>query len=109
MIFNTYKTIEDLNVTGINGLLVTASEAVDFLPGLLLFAIFIVLAFGSYFATQRRYGKGDLPSSIATAGLVTVVVSILFSLIPGFIHPRIIVITISLEIVFALWLFLSRE
>ena len=79
-----YRTLEDINQTGINGILVTASDAVPILPALILGALFIIISFASYFSVQRRIGRGDLPASFAVAGFVTVVVGFIMSLIPNF-------------------------
>lgn len=108
-IFQAYQTIEQVNGTGVIGILQTDAQAVPFLPALILFAIFVILALGSYFSNLRRLGRGDLPASFAVAGLVTVVVGILMSLIPNFINSTTLGIAIILEIIFAFWLFLSRD
>ena len=107
IIFQTFKTMEDLNATNIDGIMQTAAEAVPILPALILGALFIILAFTSYFSTMRRFGRGDLPASAAVAGFVTVIVALLFSLIPDFITNVTIVPVIILEILFVIWLYFS--
>ncbi len=109
-----YKTLEDINNTnGLVGILQTASDAVPILPALIMSALFIVIVFANYFSTQRRTGRGDLPSSFAVAGFVTCIVGGLISMIPNFMPSNILVNPLSyfiiLEIVFIFWLFLSRE
>ncbi|KKK89243.1 hypothetical protein LCGC14_2735070 [marine sediment metagenome] len=109
IIFMAFKTMEDINGTGIQGIMQTAAEAVPILPGLILGALFIILAFTSYFSAMRRFGKGDLPASASVAGFVTVIVALLFSLIPNFITNVTIVPVIILEILFVIWLYFSKE
>lgn len=108
-----YQTLEDINGTGFIGIFQTAAAAFDNfaikLPELILAAIFLVLAFTSFYSTERRKGRGDLPASFAVAGLVCVVVSILMSMIPNFISTRDIIIAIILEIIFVFWQMTSRE
>ena len=107
---NTFQTMQDLNQTGINGVLVTASTAVPFLPALILFAMFIILSFGAYFSSVRRTGRSDnFVGSLAVAGFVTVVIAFLMTLIPNFIDTYTLSITIVIEIIFVMWLFLSRD
>lgn len=108
-IFQAYRTIEDINQSGLNGILVTTSDAVPILPALILFALFVILSFGSYYSTIRRLGRADFPASFAVAGFVCVIVSILMSLIPNFISTEIVTMTIVLEIIFVGWLYFSRD
>jgi len=109
MIFQAYQTLEDINGTGIQGIIQTATAAVPIFPGLILGALFIILAFASYFSTQRRFGKADFPASFTVAGFVCVVVALLMSLIPNFITNATLVPVIILEIIFFIWLAISRE
>ena len=108
-----YETLETLNATGLNGIFQVSASALDSLgvsfAGLILGAIFIVIAYVSYFSTVRRIGRGDLPASLTVAGFVCVVMAILMSMIPNFIDTKIIVIIIILEIIFAFVLVRSRE
>jgi len=115
--FLIYKTIEEVNGTGIIGIFQTASQAVTILSSLILSALFIILAYVSFYSTQRRTGYGDFCASCAVAGAITVIVAVLFSFIPNFMAPfsssilvpRDLIYSIILEIVFVVALFLSRE
>jgi DMSO/TMAO reductase YedYZ heme-binding membrane subunit len=105
-----YKTLEQINATDVTGIFQTASDAVPALAGMLLFAIFIVLAFGSMFAMQRRFGRRDyIPACFAVAGMVTTICAFIMSLIPNFIQTYIIVITTLITIVCILWFFSSSR
>lgn len=104
-----YATMESLNATGMNGILSVASTAVPILPGLILFALFIIITMGSYWAETRRKGRGDLPASMAGAGFVTCVVAFLMSMIPNFITNVTIVPCVILEILFVFFLLGSRD
>jgi hypothetical protein len=108
MILQAYKTIEDINGSGIEGVFQTAAEATNALVPLILAAIFFILAFGSYYIMQRRFGEGDLPACLTVSGLVVVLCALLMSMIPNFINIPTITITIVLEIIFFFWLVLSR-
>lgn len=105
----TYKTLEQINGTGINGILQTASDAVPILPALILTALFIILSFGSYFSSVRRLGTASLSASFAVAGFVTTIIAFLMSLIPNFINAYTIGVCVILEIVFVMWLFMGKD
>ena len=109
MIFQAYQTLEEVNGTAINGILQTAAQAVPIFPGLIFLAIFIVLAYASYYTTQRRLGRGDMPASFAVGGFVAVVVGLVMTLVPNFINRTTIVTAIVLEIFFVAWLFFSGK
>lgn len=106
-IFQSYKTLEEINQTGIQGILVTSSNAVPMFPAFILGALFIILTIGSYFATERKIGRGDLFGSMAVAGFVCVIVSFLFSLIPNFQNVYILVSMVIIELILVLVIYLS--
>lgn len=115
--FLIYKTLEDVNGTGIIGIFQTSSNAVPFLSSLILFALFIVLTFVSFYSTQRRTGYGDFWASTSVSGLITVIVAVFLSFIPNFMQPltptvlvpRDLIISIIIEIFLVIMLFMSRE
>ncbi len=95
----TYLTIEDVNGTGIAGLLQTTSSAVPIMPALILFALWSVLTFGMFYANVRRVGRGDFVVCWAVGGFVTVLISFLMQLIPRFITNYTIVPIVVIEII----------
>jgi len=107
--FLTYKTLEDINGTGIQGILQTASDAVPLLPAMILFSLFIVLSFGSMFYNTRKYGSAKMSSTFAVAGFVTMVVAVMMTLIPNFINTATVVTCIIIEIAFVFWLYSSTD
>lgn len=117
LIFNYYQTLEQMNKTGIVGIFQTASNAVPILSTLILFALWTVLTWVSFYSTQRRIGDGDFWASATVAGFITVIVATFFSFIPNFmiplspsiLVPRDLVFSVILEIIFLIGLVLSRE
>jgi hypothetical protein len=111
--FLIYKTLEDINNTGLTGMFQTASSSFDAfpikLPELILFAIFIILSFVSYNSQIRRRGFGDFVASLSVAGLVMVLIAVFMSFIPNFIATRTIIISIIIEIGLVFWLVISKE
>jgi len=105
----TYATLSDLNATGITGILQTVSNAVPIFPGLIIFAIWSVLTLGMFYISIRRIGRGDFLACLVVGGLVASIVAIMMELIPNFINIETIVVTLFLEILFAVILISSKE
>ena len=76
---------------------------------LILFAVFMVLAFGNYFYNKQRIGDADLSVSFASAGFVTAGFTILLSFVPGLINLNTLVIVIVGAILCAAWMFFGRD
>jgi cytochrome bd-type quinol oxidase subunit 2 len=81
------------------------------LPAMIMFALFIIISFVSYFAQQRRIGTGNLPASMAIAGFVVCVVGVFFGMIPNFMPSSILinpeVYAVVIEIILVFWLLYS--
>jgi hypothetical protein len=105
----SYATLESLNATGITGILQTVSDAVPIFPGLIIFAIWSVLTLGMFFISVRRIGRGDFLACLVTGGLVATIVAFMMELIPNFINIQTIVVTVFLEIIFAVALISSKD
>jgi len=76
---------------------------------LILFMIFSIVMFGSYFSKERLSGHGDFPASFAVASYATTGIAFLFSLIPGMINITVLVICIALSIIGTMFLLLSKD
>lgn len=109
MIINAFLTIEEINGTGIEGVLQTAANASPILVPLILGAIFVILSFGTFFSMSRRFGKADLPACMSVAGFITIIAALLMSMIPNFINPIVVVTCVVIEILCVLWLFISKD
>lgn len=96
-----YKTLEQLNSTGIVGILQTNAIAVqsNMFPAMIILAVWMIITIGSFFSNIRRYGKGKLWASITVGGFVASIIAGLFLIIPNFMPLRILVITVILEII----------
>ena len=106
----TYPTLDTVNTSrGVYPLFVYANEIVPIFNPMLLFFIYFVAALGSFFAQKRLAGTSDLPASLTVAGMITSVIAILFSLIPGMINLGVVVLIIGITILSFIWLVFSRE
>ncbi len=77
---------------------------------LTLFAFFLVVSFGSFFATKELTGtSGNLRASLAVAGFATTLVAYVLSLIPGVVNSTTVMVCLVSSIIFTFLLFLPRE
>ena len=93
----TYHEI--VNVTDLQGILrFPILDTPEFYPTI-LFTIFIIFSLGTFFREVRKLGRGNIFSSLAVGGFVTVAVAVIFSAL-NLIQTQILVITLVVEIVF---------
>ena len=86
-----------------------ASVEPIFFP-LMLFCLFLVVAFGSFFATRELAGgRGNLKASFAVAGFVTTSAAYVLSLIPEVVNTTTVVISLVTTILLTLLLFLPKD
>jgi len=77
------QEIGDVNVSeGMHKILIYVADIEPIFFPLLLFAIFIILAIGSYLLQKNTTGRGDLKASLAASGFVTTLIAYVLSLIP---------------------------
>ena len=104
-----YQTLDSVNTSaGLHTLIIYASDTVPILMPLILFGIFVIASIGSYFASVRLNGRGDLPASFMAGSFVTVIISTVMSFVP-LINISILATTYGLAIVGFLWLIFSRD
>lgn len=105
-----YQTLSDFNASqGIQVIPQAAAAAEPRIAALLLFGIFMVSCFGSFFAIQRRFGKANFAYSFAIGMLITAVAATFFSLIEGFVSNTVMVVVVALTILGSFWAFLSGD
>lgn len=80
---------------------------------LFLFAVFVIMAVGSYMVQKRQTGIGDLPTSMTLASFTTLVTAILLRLIDCGTNPLTSNIALALSFVMLIisvaWLVFSQE
>lgn len=110
MLFRTYETLANRNQSeGFHVIFVYVNDITGGLfINLLLFALFLVILFASYFAQIRTRNNGDFAVSFAVAGFVVFGASLLLSLIPNLMNIFNVVIALAIAIIGALWLILSK-
>jgi len=110
MIKMTYSTLSDYNTSeGMHVLFQYVAETVPVFIPLVLFAVFVIVSFGTYFSQRRLSGRGDFIISFAVAGYITVLVAYVMSLIDGLINNFTVIICVVIAVLGTLMLFVSPK
>jgi len=94
-------TIQDMNVTGLDGVLIYIANAVPIFIPTLLIAIWIGVTTVIYFGT-RKFGQGDIFVAFAAGGFLTFVIGVIMTLSFGIINNYTLVTIAGILIVSAL-------
>ena len=95
--------------SGADKILVYLAQEIPIFIPLMLFSFFWIIVLGGFFLQERKTGRGDPAMWFSIGGYLTVGLSIILSLIDGLISVKIIVITISVALIGAIWFFTSRD
>ena len=106
-----YQEYSSVNASeGIHVLFIYANDVTGGLfINLLLFALFIITMIGSFFASRRQTGQGDIAVSFAVSGYFVAGASILLSLIPNMVNTFTVVFCVAIAIVGSLVLYLNKS
>ena len=104
-----YQTLQEANVTGLDGVFAYSASVVPILPALILFGIFLVVTLGSFFALRKQMGTANFAASFAVGGFVTAIVAIWFSLLDGFVGLTTVVVCVAIDILGFIWLIFSEK
>lgn len=107
----TYKLLTQFNVSeGLQVPLVYVNEITNgIFINLFLFAVFVIIAMGIFYAQQKKVGEGDLPVALGVGSIVTFGLMVFLSLIPGLVNPTTFAIGLVLTLICLLWLFLDKK
>jgi len=105
----TYTEYSSVNASeGLQVLFVYANDVTNGLfINLFLFALFLITMMGSFFASKRTTGQGNLAVSFAVAGFFVAGASIILSLIPNMVNIFTVIISIVVAVIGVLWLYLA--
>lgn len=99
-----------LNFTeGADRIFVYVAQQVPIFIPLVLFALFMIVLLGGFFAQKRSEGKGDMPQWFAIAGYITTIAAMLMLLVDNLVNLTTVIITISVSLVGSIWLFFSKD
>jgi hypothetical protein len=106
----TFKTLLDYNSS--QGLIVPFQAVSDAVPGFafgVCSVVWLIIALGTYYNQQRRFGKGEIFASTSVGGFIACVSAGLMSLIPNFISTTEIIILIVIELISVVLLFIDKD
>jgi hypothetical protein len=103
-----YKTIEQINGTGVIGILQTNADATVLFPVMFIISIWAIISLGNFYATIRRHNQADFLASLTVGGFVASVIAGLSMIIPNFMPLYVAVIAVIIEIIFAILLFTDK-
>ena len=95
----TYTQLEELPTLTLREFLKFPSIDTPMFYPILLFAIFLIFTFSTFFREVRRIGKGNILSSLAVAGFVTTAIATIWSLL-GIIQVQVVVLTFVISLIF---------
>lgn len=98
-----------IDVTSPVDLLVKTSGQIPFMFEGILLLIFLVIASSSYFAQQRRVGRGNISQAMAIASLITTTGGFILFLINGLIAMETLIVLVSITLISTLWFLMSKE
>ncbi len=103
-----YTELQDLEEISLRTLLQFPSIDTPIFWPLILFAIYVVFTFITFFSEVRRTGSGNFLSSLAVAGFITTAMATIFTFL-DLIQLQILVITFAISIVFQVLYMLSKR
>jgi hypothetical protein len=108
MIFQTFKTLADVNATtDLSELLVYTNDVTGgWAMPLVLLAFFMIIFLGGLFIQSRR-GIMRPEVLLATAGFLTFGMAMIMSIKEGLLNPIYVFISLGLAILGVLWMYLS--
>ena len=98
-----------MNGTGVDEVVADVALAVPVFTPMFLFFIFGVTFITLYNKQKERSGFGDTPLCATIGGVITSIVALLMSTVPGIINILTLSITFVLTILAAIWLFSSKD
>lgn len=104
----TYTELQDLPDISLRALFQFPSIDTPMFWPLILFVIYIVFTFITFFSEVKRTGTGNFLSSLAVAGFITTAMATIFTFL-DLIQLQILVITFSVSIVFQTLYMLSKR
>ncbi len=104
----TYSTLQNDSALGLQQILNFPNLDTPLFYPIFLFVIFAVFTSISFFREVSREGKGNLLSSLAVAGYVTIAVAVILSIM-DLIQTATLVITLVASLVFQIMFMISKK
>ncbi len=108
MIMQLYQTISEVNVTGLDGILIYVTNTVPSFIYFLLIAIFLIITMGIYLGT-KKFGSADFFAAATVGGFITTLVGIIMTIPFGMINLVVLIPVILLTIIFFIVFMIRRN
>lgn len=106
----TYEVLTERTIVGFGDVLVYINDISDGLfINIFLTVIFLGILISLIITQTKTTGTPDLPLSLATASLITTVMSVILSLIDGLVSSTTQTIVIAITLMSALFFLFSRQ
>lgn len=107
----TYTSFSTVNASeGLQTIFVYVNDVTSGLfSNMLLFTLFLVTFLGSFFASKRQTGSGNLAMSFAVAGYFVFGASLIMLLVPNLVNVGSVVICLVVAIVGTLWFYFGDK
>lgn len=104
-----FETFNEFNKTGLDQLFVYSAKIVPSFIPLMLFSLFIITFFATFFTKQRLTGRGDAPSSFAASSFLITIIAVLMMLVDNLISTQTVVICFAVSLISVIWLYIARD
>jgi len=105
-LLSTYNLTEGLHIP----LLVYPNDVTGgiFIP-ILIFMVWCMITFSSYFIQRQSTTSGDIPQVVAVSGFVTLIFTFLLKLIPNLVNDITFAVVIIVFLFSVFWLFMDKQ
>lgn len=104
-----YTQISDVNITGIDQIIVYIANEVPIFVPFLLICIYLSIGLIIYFSSRKFSGQGDIFAAFTASGFFTAVLGTIMTFVFGIINIWTLTITILIVIVSFVLLMIKRS
>ena len=108
-----YQTLADVNVTNLSGLFVYIQSNEPMFMPIILFTIFSILTFASYFSQRRMTGTANFWGSATIGSWITTLCAMILSMVHNdgiyLVHFSIVIICIAITTLFSIFFFFKND
>ena len=94
--------------TTMDGVLIGTASSVPAFPIMLLVFVWFVVFLGGTIKQGKRYGYSDFPQWSLLASMSILLIGLIMTITAGLIASQILVVIVGLNILSAVWFFLSK-
>lgn len=108
-----YQTVSDVNITDLSGLMVYIQTNEPIFAPMLLFTIWAILTFASYFSQKRMTGQANFFASATIGAWITTLCSMILAMVQTnnipFVSIPIVLTCIAITVLFSIFYFMNND